>query len=109
MVFVLIEILYFTYVRFFKFSILILSDPYQGYSTRQSVQTLDGLIPARVQQESKAHQASRAGRFDKTTENRQLHSLLHINVLWLLTRIKQTNCCAEDFWVTAQAFKPKSI
>jgi len=41
MVFVLIEILYFTYVRFFKFSILILSDPYQGYSTRQSVQTLD--------------------------------------------------------------------
>ena len=41
MVFVLIEILYFTYVRFLGFSILILSDPYQGYSTRQSVQTLD--------------------------------------------------------------------
>jgi len=73
----------------FKFSILILSDPYQGYSTRQSVQTLDGLIPARVQQESKAHQASRAGRFAKTSENRQLHSLLHIKVLWLATRIKQ--------------------
>ena len=83
MVFVLIEILYFTYVRFFKFSILILSDPYQGYSTRQSVQTLDALIPARVQQ------VSRAGRFADTIENMQLHSLLHIKVLWLATPIKQ--------------------
>ena len=49
----------------------------------QSVQTLDGLIPARVQE------ASRAGRFAKTTENRQLHSLLHIKVFWLVTLIKQ--------------------
>ena len=48
-----------------------------------SVQTLDGLIPARVQQ------ASRAGRFANTAENNQLHSLMHINVLWLVTHIKQ--------------------
>ena len=33
--------------------------------------------------------ASRAGRFAKTAENRQLHSLLHIKVLWLATCIKQ--------------------
>ena len=54
--------------------------PVQSTAT---VQTLDGLIPAR------ALQASRAGRFAKTSENRQLHSLLHMNVLWLATRIKQ--------------------
>ena len=48
-----------------------------------TVQTLDGLIPAR------ALQASRAGRFAKTSENRQLHSLLHINLLWLAARIIQ--------------------
>jgi len=46
-----------------------------------SVQTLDGLIPARVQQ------ASRAGCFADTKENMKLHSLLHINVLWLVDRI----------------------
>ncbi len=48
-----------------------------------TVQTLDALIPAI------ALQASSAGRFAKTSENKQLHSLLHINVLWLVTRIKQ--------------------
>jgi hypothetical protein len=35
------------------------------------------------------NKASRAGRFVKSTENRQLHSLLHIKVLWLASRIKQ--------------------
>ena len=35
------------------------------------------------------NKASRAGRFANTAENNQLHSLMHINVLWLVTHIKQ--------------------
>ena len=36
-----------------------------------------------------SNKASRAGRFVKSTENKQLHSLLHINLLLLATPIKQ--------------------
>jgi len=53
--------------------------PVQSTST---VQTLDALIPSR------ATQASRAGHFSKSMRKTQLHSLLHMNVLWLVTRIK---------------------
>ena len=51
--------------------------------TIPTVQTLDALIPTR------ATQASRAGHFSKSMRKTQLHSLLHINVLWLATRINQ--------------------
>ena len=54
--------------------------PVQSTAT---VQSLDALIPSR------ATQASRAGHFRKNRQHTQLHSLLHIKVLWLVTRIKQ--------------------
>jgi hypothetical protein len=38
---------------------------------------------------SRAVQASSDGRFVKNSGNMQLHSLLHINFLWLVNRIKQ--------------------
>ena len=60
--------------------------PVQSTST---VQTLDALIPARALVPSRAAEASRAEHFMRNTQNTQLHSLLHINLLWLATSIKQ--------------------
>ena len=60
--------------------------PVQSTAT---VQTLDALIPAKVQQASRAAQASSAGHlYQKSEKKTQLHSLLHINFLWLPTSKK---------------------
>jgi hypothetical protein len=63
-----------------------------------SVQTLETPSPSRANQASITTQVSRAGRFVKTTENRQLQSQLHINVLWLATRIKHAQFAETVFF-----------